>query len=92
MGWSYRRAINLGPFRVNLSKNGVGYSIGGGGFRTGVNAQGRRYSRVSIPGTGIYYTTTKGQSSPSGCLGVILCVVGYGMLAVMLLLFSLKGV
>jgi len=59
----------MGPFRVNFSKSGVGYSVGGGGFRTGVRAGGRRYSSMSIPGTGIRYTTGGSRgSSGSGCL------------------------
>ena len=29
MGFYYRKSVNLGPFRVNLSKSGVGYSVGG---------------------------------------------------------------
>jgi hypothetical protein len=28
MGFIYRKSVNLGPFRVNLSKSGVGYSVG----------------------------------------------------------------
>ena len=32
MGFSYRKSVNLGPFRVNLSKSGFGYSVGGRGF------------------------------------------------------------
>jgi hypothetical protein len=66
MGWSWRKSVNFGPFRVSLSKSGVGYSIGGGGFRTGVRPNGRRYTRVSIPGTGIYHTSTPGRAS--GCV------------------------
>ena len=31
MGWSYRKSVNLGPFRVNISKSGIGYSLGGRG-------------------------------------------------------------
>jgi uncharacterized protein DUF4236 len=58
MSWSYRKSINLGPFRINASKSGLGYSIGGRGFRTGVRPNGRQYSRVTIPGTGLSYTTT----------------------------------
>jgi hypothetical protein len=54
MGWSFRRSVNLGPFRINLSKSGVGYSVGTRGFRVGQDAQGRRYQAVSIPKTGIY--------------------------------------
>ena len=35
--------MNLGPFRVNLSKTGVGYSVGGRGFRVGTTSRGRKY-------------------------------------------------
>ena len=55
MGWSFRKSARLGPFRVNLSKSGVGYSVGGRGFRVGTNAKGQRYSTFSIPGTGLRY-------------------------------------
>ena len=70
MGWSYRKSVNLGPFRVNVSKSGVGYSVGTAGFRTGVRANGRRYSSFNIPGTGIRYTPSQSTRSdkPAGCL------------------------
>ena len=42
MGFYYRKSVNLGPFRVNLSKSGVGYSGGGGGFRVGTTSRGRK--------------------------------------------------
>ncbi len=32
MGLFYRKSVNFGPFRVNLSKSGVGYSVGGRDF------------------------------------------------------------
>jgi hypothetical protein len=35
MCWSFRRGLNFGPLRVNLSKNGVGFSVGAKGFRIG---------------------------------------------------------
>src|SRR5580658_5630624 len=54
MGWSLRRSINLGPLRINLSRSGFGYSVGGRGFRVGQDARGRRYRSISIPKTGIY--------------------------------------
>ena len=75
MGWSFRKSVNVGPFRINLSKSGVGYSIGGGGFRTGTSARGRRYSSFSIPGTGMRYTTS-GTGSSKGCLLAALMVTG----------------
>lgn len=33
MGFNFRKSIKIGPARVNLSKSGVGYSIGAGGVR-----------------------------------------------------------
>jgi hypothetical protein len=67
MGFSYRKSVNLGPFRVNLSKSGVGYSVGGRGFRTGVSSGGRRYTSFSLPGTGMSYR----KSGGCGCLILI---------------------
>ena len=55
MGFFYRKSVNLGPFRVNLSGSGVGYSVGGRGFRVGKSSRGRRYTAFSIPGTGVGY-------------------------------------
>ena len=41
MGWRYRKSINLGGgFRVNLSKNGIGYSWGVKGYRVTKTADG----------------------------------------------------
>jgi hypothetical protein len=54
MAWNFRRSINFGPLRINLSKSGVGYSVGTRGFRVGQDSRGRRYQAVSIPKTGIY--------------------------------------
>ena len=55
MGFYYRRSVNVGAFRVNLSSRGIGYSVGGRGFRVGRSASGRGYTTCSIPGTGIGY-------------------------------------
>lgn len=68
MGWTYRKTIRLGPFRVNMSRSGVGYSVGGPGFRVGVDAKGRKYTSSSIPGTGVRY---RGK----GCFAVLACIV-----------------
>ncbi len=73
MGFYYRKSVGLGPFRVNISKAGIGYSVGGRGFRTGVSARGRRYSTFSIPGTGVGYRTSGGQ----GCLVLIIGVLAF---------------
>jgi hypothetical protein len=54
MGWNFRKALRFGPFRVNLSRSGVGYSLGIPGLRIGKDAKGRKYTSLGIPGTGIY--------------------------------------
>jgi hypothetical protein len=82
MGWYYRKSIGLGPFRVNVSKSGIGYSVGSRGFRTGVNSRGRRYTSVGIPGTGLrYYSASK-----QGCLLALALLSGIGSLTIVFLL------
>lgn len=86
MGLIFRKSVNFGPFRVNFSRSGVGYSVGGRGFRTGVRADGRRYTRISAPGTGLGYHHThsrarRGVSQPSGCV-VTLIALGTGAFAI----------
>ncbi len=66
MGFYYRKSVNLGPFRVNLSKSGLGYSVGGRGFRVGTTSRGRKYTSFSIPGTGVGY-----RKSGAGCLALL---------------------
>jgi hypothetical protein len=67
MGFFYRKSVNFGPFRVNLSKSGVGYSVGGRAFRVGKSARGRSYSTFNVPGTGVGY---RGK----GCLGLLVAL------------------
>jgi len=76
MGFYVRRSVNFGPLRVNLSKSGLGYSVGGRGFRTGVRADGRRYTRVSVPGTGVGYHQTHARPTGTGCLLYIALLTG----------------
>lgn len=78
MGWTFRRSLSFGPVRLNLGKSGVGYSVGGRGFRSGVRANGRTYTRTSVPGTGLSYTQEHGRgvkrlAASTGC-GVVLTV------------------
>ncbi|MDR3696811.1 DUF4236 domain-containing protein [Mucilaginibacter sp.] len=57
MGFRFRKTVKMGPVNLNFSKSGIGTSIGGKGFRMGVNAKGRSYTTASIPKTGISYTS-----------------------------------
>jgi hypothetical protein len=89
MGWSYRKSVNLGPFRVNLSKSGVGYSVGGKDFRVGVNSKGRRYEALTVPGTGLHYRSEgKSRGQASGCMGVVLLMVLLAAAGIQLFLYS----
>jgi tetratricopeptide (TPR) repeat protein len=70
MGFSFRKSVRFGPVRFNLSKSGIGTSIGVKGLRVGVDSKGRTYGSAGIPGTGIYgrkYATSngKGDTAPS---------------------------
>lgn len=66
MGLKFRKSINLGKhFRINISKNGIGYSYGVKGMRHTVSANGKHRTTYSIPGTGISYTQTSNPSTES---------------------------
>jgi hypothetical protein len=68
MGWRFRRSIGRGPFRINLSKSGLGWSFGRRGARVGVDASGRKRWSIGIPGTGLSYQ--------KGCLVPIAVATG----------------
>lgn len=69
MGFRFRKTIKLGPVNINLSKSGVGYSVGGKGLRVTKKADGGTRTTVSVPGTGISHvteTSAKKAGKPSG--------------------------
>jgi hypothetical protein len=53
MGWYLRKAFRFGPLRLNLSKRGVGASVGEPGARVGVDATGTPYAHAGRGG--IYF-------------------------------------
>jgi len=55
MGFRFRKSINIGPLRINLSKSGVGFSLGVKGFRVSRSAKGKMTATASLPGTGLSY-------------------------------------
>jgi hypothetical protein len=59
VGLFFRKSINLGGVRINLSKSGVGFSTGVKGFRYSVGPRG---AYVNIGRNGVYYR--KKISSP----------------------------
>lgn len=56
MGFRFRKSVKAGPFRVTFSKSGVGYSVGGKGFRVTKKTNGGVRTTASIPGTGVSYS------------------------------------
>ena len=61
MGFSFRKSIGVGPFRLNLSKSGVGVSTGVKGARISTGPSGTkvyggwgpfRYQKQVAPGVG----------------------------------------
>lgn len=63
MPWSYRKSVKIGPVRVNLSKGGIGYSVGGKFGRYGKTAKGRAYvSSSPLPGLRYQQTLSNATS------------------------------
>jgi hypothetical protein len=58
MGFSYRKPVKMGPFRVTASKSGISYSAGVKGARVTKRANGKVQTTLSAPGTGLRYTTS----------------------------------
>lgn len=56
MGMRFRKSFGKGPFRVTISKSGVGYSVGGKGIRYTKKAGGGTRVTAGIPNTGVSYT------------------------------------
>jgi hypothetical protein len=89
MGFTYRKSVNLGLFRVNLSKSGLGYSVGGRGFRVGTTARGKKYClarplRVSPVGLLFEQATERPPSRlvhPSASLGRELAIANLVLVA-----------
>jgi hypothetical protein len=63
MGFSYRKSVKAGPFRITASKSGISYSAGVKGARVTKRANGRVQTTLSAPGTGLRYTATSGTKS-----------------------------
>lgn len=65
MGFRMRKSVKIGGLRVNLSKSGIGYSVGGKGYRVTKKAGGGMRTTASLPGTGLSYVKDYGSSGKS---------------------------
>jgi hypothetical protein len=52
MGWYLKKSLAFGPLRLNLSKSGIGASVGVRGLRVSAGAKGRQ---ISAGREGLYY-------------------------------------
>lgn len=60
MGFFFRKSINFGPLRFNLSKSGVGVSAGVKGARVSTGSRG---TQIHLGGKGVYYQKTLSRKS-----------------------------
>jgi hypothetical protein len=67
---------------INLSKSDAGFSTGIRGLRTGVDAKGRRYSSVGLPGTGLSWRSYHGSSGGIGTVAIVFVGVFFVLLLV----------
>ena len=59
MGLRFHKSINICKgIKLNMSKSGVGVSLGTNGARYSLNTSGRRTATFGIPGTGLSYVKT----------------------------------
>lgn len=81
VGFFFRKSFGKGPLRINISKSGIGWSLGIPGLRFGRSSTGRRYTRAGIPGTGVGWQS----SGKSGCVLTLAAMLGVVTTAVALL-------
>ncbi|MBL0741450.1 DUF4236 domain-containing protein [Chryseolinea lacunae] len=62
MGWSFRKSMTAGPFRLSFSKSGLGLSFGVKGARVRMSSRG---TYVTLGAKGIYYTQRIDSNTPS---------------------------
>lgn len=63
MGLRFRKSFGSGPFRATVSKSGVGWSVGGKGYRYTKKAGGGTRTTTSIPGTGVSYVKDSSRTN-----------------------------
>lgn len=86
MGLRFQRRVRIVPgVRLNLSKSGIGVSVGRPGLRIGVDAIRRKFFSVGLPGTGLSYPTFFGQRvTPQTLKRVVLGLVAMLCVAILI--------
>ncbi len=89
MGFRFQRRIRIAPgVRLNLSKSGIGASVGRTGLRLGMDSKRRKYFSVGLPGTGLSYRSFFGHPVTADTLKNI----GYAVLGAVVLLAGVVSV
>lgn len=70
MGLRFRKTISSGGVKTTLGKSSASVSTGTGGVRVSQSTSGRSRATVSVPGTGVSYTSQKGGKF--GDIGVLI--------------------
>ena len=97
MGFRFQRTIRIAPgVRLNLSKSGIGGSLGRKGLRLGLDAKRRKYFSVGLPRTGLSYSSFFGRRVSAQTLKKIayflVLALGVGILAVTILQIARTGI
>lgn len=75
MGLRFQRRIRILPgLHVNLSRSGVGLSVGVRGAHVGITARGQRYASAGLPGTGVSWREYERKPAARRC---DLCAPGH---------------
>ena len=69
MGWFLRKSFRVGPLRLNLSKRGIGASVGVKGALLGVDAAGKPYAAGGR--YGLYFRQRLGAGQASQAPGEV---------------------
>lgn len=92
MGLYVRKSVKIGPVRLNVSKSGVGASVGVKGARVSVNPKGK--VDLHAGRGGLYYRQRVGQvnpnSGPASILAIVAVLIG-GFFFLVVLLFVLAA-
>lgn len=88
MGMRFRKSFSLGGARLNISKSGIGYSVGTKGARVTKTAKGGIRTTASIPGTGISYVKESGKGS-TAAPSAVNSDTPYSFLAIVLRILSI---
>lgn len=63
MGFKFRKSFKIAPgVKLNFNKKSTGITLGVKGVHYTLNSKGKRTTSIGVPGTGLYYSTSSGNS------------------------------